>query len=156
MRIMKSHVISVLTYGSPVWSNRINYKMREKLNSFYYHTLRVLVRDFNFKLNRLGLLRTALMEDINVILTKRISMFLFKIIHCLAPTNIAGFLISKSYENERTLGKLKFFDSSSCRLSRASLSNSAKEVAEKWRFDWLFLEPDVFKGKLDAQFILKL
>jgi len=152
MKIVKSHVISVLTYGSPIWPHRINYKSRERLNSFYFHTLRVLVRDFNFNLNRVGLLRAALIEDINVILTKRVSMFLFKIIHNLAPTNLAGILISKSYENERRLGKLSFFDLSSCKLSRAALSNATKQIAEKWRFDWLFLEVEEFKRKLDAQF----
>jgi len=156
IKIFQSHIVSILTYGSPVWSHRINYKTREKLKSFYYHTLRVLVRDFNFTLNRVGLLKATLMEDINIILTKRVSMFLVKILKNLTPTTLAGIMISKSYENERNLGRLTFFDCSNCKISKSAISNAAKAIVEKWRFDWVYLSVDEFKARLQAQFQTKI
>jgi len=156
IKIFQSHIVSILTYGSPVWSHRINYKTRERLKSFYYHTLRVLARDFNFTLNRVGLLKATLMEDINIILTKRVSMFLVKILKNLTPTTLAGILISKSYENERNLGQLTFFDCSNCKISKSAISNAAKTIVEKWRFDWVYLSVDEFKIRLKAQFQTKI
>lgn len=126
------------------------------MRSFYYQMIRILVRDFSYNLNRIGLLKKAKMEDINVILTKRTSMFLFNILHHLSPTGLAGILISKSYENERTLGKLAFFDCSKSKFGKAAISNAAKLTIDKWRFDWLFLTQYQFKIRLREQFQLSM
>jgi len=118
----------------------------------YYQILRFVARDFNFNLNRTSLLKHTRMEDINLILTKRNSLFLIKLIVNLEPTNLACILMSKSYENERVRGKLVFFDTSINRFGRRCFSNSAKDISEKWRFDWLNLTVENFKTRLHAQF----
>jgi len=110
----------------------------------------------NLLKNRVGLLKATLMEDINIILTKRVSMFLVKILKNLTPTTLAGIMISKSYENERNLGRLTFFDCSNCKISKSAISNAAKAIVEKWRFDWVYLSVDEFKVRLKAQFQTKI
>jgi len=150
--IIQAHVTSHLTYCSPVWYHGLNFKQREKIKSIYYKILRVLVRDFSFRLNRTGLLKKTNLEDIGVIYTKRSSVFLFKIIQTLEPTNLACFLLSKCYENERSLGKLSFFDTSQNRIGKKAFSNSARETVSKWRFDWMGMTIEAFKERLHAQF----
>jgi len=123
------------------------------VKSIYFKILRVLARDFNFTLNRQRLLKRTGLEDIRIIYTKRSSMFLFKIIQSLEPTNLACFLLSKSYENDRSLGKISFFETSLNKVGKKSFSNSARDTVNKWRFDWMGLTLQGFKEHLHAQFI---
>jgi len=46
----------------------------------------------------------------------RVSVFVFKIITELAPTNLAGTFLAKGYFNERNPGKLSFFDTGTRRV----------------------------------------
>jgi len=115
-----------------------------------------MVRDFDFKLSRNELLKRSLMEDIDVILRKRSSCFFFSRISNFSPTNLVSIFISKCYENERTLGRLSFFDTSHSRIGRAGFSNSLKALTSDWNFDWLFMNLEEFKASLAAQFIRRL
>jgi len=150
-RILKAQVVSVLSYGAPAWFHRLNYHLRLKIRSAYYHIIRVLIRDFRFKLNRKGLLKTSGMEDLDTILEKRTSCFIFKILNCLEPTNLTAIFISKSYSNDRIADKLTFFDTSHTRVGRACLSNNLHKIVSGWNFPWLSLTPAEFKSCLAAQ-----
>jgi len=54
-RILWSHFISKLTYGCPVWYSAISYDLRAKIRSIYYKQIRIILKDFKFKLNRSAL-----------------------------------------------------------------------------------------------------
>jgi len=92
------------------------------------------------------------MEDLDIILQKRSSCFIFKVIKCLEPTNITAIFISKSYSNERIPDKLKFFDTSHSRIGKSCLSNNLVNIVSGWKFPWLDSSLDEFKSRLAAQF----
>jgi len=150
-RLLKAQVISVITYCAPVWFHRLSYRSRMRLRSIYFHIIRVIVRDFDYKLNRRGLLRAMKMEDLDTIMNKRTSCFVFKILYHLQPTNLTGIFLSKCYSNARTPEKLAFFDTSRGLIGRACLSNGLRKIVSEWDFPWLNLEPNIFKQQLAAQ-----
>lgn len=151
-KILKAQIVSVITYGAPVWYHRINYAERLKLRSVYYHIIRVMVRDFQLRLNRSGLLRASGMEDLDIIMQKRTSCFVFKILHFMNPTNLISTFISKSYSNDRAPDKLVFFDTSRSKMGKACISNNLCKIVSGWNFQWLSNTPDQFKTLLSAQF----
>jgi len=99
-KVFKAQVISKMTYGAAVWSHRINYSLRAQLRSAYYKILRVLLRDFDMKLNRSTMARMMGQEDIDRILFKQTSTILFKLITLINPTDLATTVLSKSYRIE--------------------------------------------------------
>lgn len=151
VKVFKSHLISRLTYASPVWSQLLNYSMRAKLRSFYFYVIRILTRDFEFKMNRSKLLRRCSLESIDDILFKRTSTFIFKLTYHLEPTVLVGNLLSKAYVNERFPGRMAFFDTSSSRVGRSCITNVAKNITENWNFDWVGLSIYSFKKQLHLQ-----
>jgi len=150
-KILKAQIVSSLTYASPAWSYRISYRSKIRLRSIYFHIIRVMLRDFKFELNRRSMLRLSSMEDLDIILEKRLSCFAFKVLTILEPNNLAGIFISKSYSNERTPDRLTFFDTSQNKFGKAGLSNNLKKVVETWKFDWMIMSVEVFKTNLAAQ-----
>lgn len=46
--------------------------------------------------------------------------------------------LSKSYVNDRTPERLTAFDFSKTQISKRYNTNAAKNIIEKWQFDWLF------------------
>jgi len=90
------------------------------------------------------------MEDIEKILFVRSSCFIFKVLFNLTPTNVAGTLRSKAYNNERTPGKLSFFDASRGRFGKAGLLNCVSRFTNEWRFDWYLIKMAEFKRNLAA------
>jgi len=150
LKVVRAQVVSRLTYGSPAWSNVISYKLRAKLKSVFYLVLRTVIRDFQFKMNRRTLSRVAKIEDIEVILFKRTSVFLFNIINNLTPTNLAGMMLSRAYFNERQPNRVFFTDQSRTKAGKISLLNSISNYTTKWDFDWLGLTKNEFKNNLRA------
>jgi len=151
IKIFKSHVISRLTYGSPIWAHSLSYQQRSKIRSLYFHIIRIIVRDFKFKYNRTSLLRKTGLESIDDILYKRASAFLYSRIYYLEPTELVGELLSKSSSNERHPGKLRFFDTSKTKIGRVCVTNAAKNYSEGWRFDYIGLSVESFKSNLHDQ-----
>jgi len=96
------------------------------------------------------LLKAIEMEDIEKILFMRSSCFIFKVLLNFTPSNFAGTLISKGYYNERTPGKLSFFDASRNRFGKADLSYCVSRFTNEWRFDWYLIELAEFKRNLAA------
>jgi len=150
-KVMKSHIVSRITYCSPVWSGSLKFNLRAKLRSLYYHFIRVILRDFEFKLSRPVMLRISGMENLDTIFFKRSSVFIFKLIHNLEPTRLSIDLISRSYQNERHTGRLTFFDISTTRIGKISVLNKAKYITDNWNFDWLSMTPETFKKTLNNQ-----
>jgi len=146
--VIRTHVVSRLVYAAPAWAHRLGYKQREKLRSCYYQVLRTVLRDFSFNYNRTMMCRLLGLESIDTILKKRVSIFVFKVITELIPTNLAGTFLSKGYFNERAPGRLSFFDFSSRRIGGACLTNSAGRIVSEWDFDWFFMTTDNFKFNL--------
>jgi len=146
--IVNAHVIGRLTYGSPIWQHSLNFRQRASLRSAYFRVLRQLVRDFNFRMSRSDLLRASGVESLDKILMKRASVFLFNIVYNLEPTDLASKLMTKAYYNDRAMGKLKFFDSSTSRFGKKCITNFAAKLVECWKFDWFFLTPLSFKQRL--------
>jgi len=141
IKVFKSHVIICLTYASPILSQLLNYSLRSKLRSFYFYVIRILVRDFEFKLNRVKLLRKSSLESIDDILFKRTSAFMFKLTYHLEPTILVGNVLSKACINERFPGRMIFFDTSS------SWVGCPDQTRPEQTFDltcWDFFDP---KGK---------
>jgi len=151
--IFRSHVISKLVYCSPAWSVNLSYHQSQRLRSIFYHSIRLLLRDFDFKLNRKKLLEKSHMQSIDHILLMRNSVFLFNIIKSLNPSRLACNLLSRAYQNERQLGRLTFFDISSTKIGKKSILNQSKNICERWLFDWVDLSTVSFKFKLKNQFI---
>jgi len=150
MAVVRSQIISRLTYGAPVWSFAINYKLRAKLKSVFYLILRTVIRDFQFKMNRRKMARIARIDDIETILFKRTSVFLFNIINNLAPTNLAGMVISRAYFNERQPGRVFFFDNSRSKAGKMNVMNAISQYTTKWEFDWFGMTKVEFKSNLKS------
>jgi len=149
--ILFAHVVSHLCYGAPVWNHSLNYRQKAQLRSVFFKILRIVVRDFGFKMNRTQLPQACEMEHIDKILFKRESMFLFNLIHNMAPTELVGKLMQRAYSNDRNAGKLHFFYFSKSKTGRACISNNAQKIASRWNFDCFFLTPPSFKLKLSQQ-----
>jgi len=149
--VIWAQVVSKISYASPVWSHRISHVLRARLRPAFFKILQNVVRDFDFKLKRNGLLKTTGQEIIDVTLFKRTSQFLFKLTTTITPTELATTTLSKSYYNERSPDCLSFFDTSRSRFGKACISNAAKTIVERWDFDWLSLTPFEFKSKLALQ-----
>jgi len=98
------------------------------------------------------LLRKSRMENIDNILFKRTSTFIFGIYFHLEPTNLAGRLMSRGYFNERQPGQIMFFDLSRTKIGRRSLLNQIREFTNAWSFEWTGLTPSLFKSNLNTQF----
>lgn len=153
IRVLKSHIVSKITYCSPVWYNSLKFNLKAKIRSLYYHFIRVILRDFDFNLSRPLMLRKSGMENLDTIFFKRSSVFIFKLIHNLEPTRLAIDLISRSYQNERHTGRLTFFDISNSRIGKLSILNKAKYITDNWNFEWLSMTPENFKNTLKQQCI---
>jgi len=93
------------------------------------------------------------MENLANIFFQRKSLFIFKLIYNLRPSRLAIDLISRSYQNERHMGRLKFFDIGTSRIGKISILNKAKYITDNWNFDWLSLSPKAFKNKINEQCI---
>jgi len=78
-------------------------------------------------------------------------MFVFNIIHHLEPTELAVKLLSRGYYNERSLGRLKFYDFSLSKIGRKCVTISAATLVENWPGDWFFMSPSQFKSHLRNQ-----
>jgi len=150
--VFKSHIVSKLVYGSPAWSVNLSYNLMSKLRSVFFRFIRVLLRDFDHKLNRNNLLRQAKIESLDTIFFKRNSVFLFNIIKNISPSRLACELLARSYINERQPNRLTFFDISMSRIGKKSILNQAKFIAEKWQFDWINLSAASFKSTLKECF----
>jgi len=92
------------------------------------------------------------MEDIIVILQKRTSVFIFKIITNLSPFNLIQKFMTKSYINKRKPDRVEFFNISNSKFGRLCITNAAKKIVESWNFDWLFMTIYEFKERLRVQF----
>jgi len=128
-RVIQRQIILCLTYGSPVWSHNLSYINRGKLRSTYFHLIRVVLRDFNYKLNQSRLLLVSGLESIDILLLKRTSVFIFNIIFSLLPYNLCLELFSRSNFNERTPGRLNFFDTCVSKIDKSNILNHAKNIA---------------------------
>jgi len=117
----------------------------------FFKILRIVARDFGFEKNRKQLIKACGVEHIDNILFKRESVFLFNVIHNMAPTELVGKLMQRGYFNDRNVGRLHFFDFSKTKAGRACLSNHAQKIVSRWNFDWFFLTPPTFKMKLSEQ-----
>jgi len=151
INVFRSHVISRLTYGSPVWAHSITYNHRQRIRSLFFHIIRIIIRDFKFKMSRTQLLKAANLEGIDDILFKRASSFIYSMLVYLEPTNLVGELISKSYINDRYPARMSFFDTSRTRVGRVCMTNAARSYSEKWKFDYIGLSVENFKKKLHEQ-----
>jgi len=151
INVFRSHVISRLTYGSSVWAHSITYNHRLRIKSLFYHIIRIIIRDFKFKMCRTQLLKAANLEGIDDILFKRASSFIYSMLVYLEPTNLVGELISKSYINDRYPARMSFFDTSRTRVGRVCMTNAARSYSEKWKFDYIGLSVENFKKKLHEQ-----
>lgn len=152
VKVVRSQVISRISYGSPVWSSSLNYALRARIKSVYFLVIRVIIRDFNLRFSRSTMLRISGLENIEDIFFKRTSVFLYKIIYYLEPTTLAGTILSKSYFNERHQGKLTFFDSSKTKMGKKCITNLVKSYSENWDFEWFGISVQDFKGRLRSQF----
>jgi len=150
--VFRLHIISNLTYCSPAWSCNLSYILKNRLRSFYYHLIRVILRDFNFNLNRTQLLVKANLECLENILFKRSSVFIFKVLKELTPTRLACEFLIRTYTNERHPNRLTLFDLSRSRVGKKSPINHAKYIIDKWNFDWINLSTQTFKQRLKSQF----
>jgi len=70
--------------------------IKRKIKSVYYFVLRAIPRDFELKYNRWKVLWLTKTEDIETIFFKRPSVFIYKIIYNLTPTNLNMTFLSKS------------------------------------------------------------
>jgi len=156
VKVVRSQVISRLSYGSPVWSSSLSYILRARIRSVYFLVIRMIIRDFNLRLSRKRMLRITGLENIDDIFFRRTSVFLYNIIYSLEPTNLAGIILSKSYFNERHQGKLTFFDSSRTKMGKKCITNLIKSYSDNWEFDWLGISVHEFKRKLRSQFDSRL
>jgi len=75
--IIQAQVVSRLSYGAVVWSQRLSCALKVSLKSTYYRILRVITRDFDIKYNRGTSLLMTGQEDINAVLFKRTSVEFF-------------------------------------------------------------------------------
>jgi len=153
LKIFRSHIISRLTYGSPIWAHSLSFQQRSRIRSLYFHIIRIILRDFKFKLNRTSLLKEAKLESIDDIMFKRASTFIYSRVYYLEPTEIVGEILSKTSSNDRLPGRLRFFDTSRTRIGRVCISNAAKYYSENWKFDFVSLSVESFKFKLHEQFL---
>jgi len=150
LSVLCSQVVSRISYGAAVWSHRLSFLLKTRIRSAYFKILRIMERDFEFKLNQRALLLKTSQEDIDMIFFKRTSVALFRIINSIQPSEVASTLLSKSYYNERTPNRLSFFDTSRTKFGKACLSNKAGSIIKDWNFDWLALSPFQFKKQLAA------
>jgi len=95
------------------------------------------------------------MEDIDTILLKRTSVFIFNILHNLCPTTLTGIFLSKSYFNDRQPDQLAFFDTSLNKNGKKCISNHIRDYVNQWNFKWLNLTAYSFKQKLREQFLTR-
>jgi len=151
--VAQSHIISRLTYTSPIWSFALNYNLRAKIRSVFFLVLIIIRRDFLFKLNRTKLVSYSGIENLDNILVKRASMFIFNLIYKLEPTEWAGRgVLIRSYQDDRHQGKMTFFDLSATKIGKKSLLDNLKVYIENWHFDWTSLSPLSFKQRLKEQY----
>jgi len=86
---------TTLAYGAQAWSSQISYHLRSKLRSSFFFLMRAVLRDFDRRLNRAGMLEWTGLESIEAISFKRISVFIFNLVRNLAPTSLCHKLLSK-------------------------------------------------------------
>jgi len=78
LKTFRTHVISRLTYGSPIWAHSLSFQPRSKIRSVYLHIIQITVKDFEFKLNRSLLLEIANQESVDGIKFRRASVSLIQ------------------------------------------------------------------------------
>jgi len=152
---LNAHLISRLSNAAPVWSHSMNPKLKIKLRSVFYNTLRIILRDFERKMSRQAMISCFQMEGIITILEKRTSVFTFKIFPNLSPFNLIHKFMTKSYINERHPERVEFFNTSQSKFDKLCTTNAAKKIANTWNFDWLFLTLQEFKTRLRVQYLVE-
>jgi len=96
----------------------------------YFKQIRIILRDFNWKLNRERLSITLGVGNPDQLFFSLTSGFLFNILTSCFPTDLFESLLSRSYFNERNEGRLVFFPDSSSRMSWSNITTVAHEVAQ--------------------------
>jgi len=150
--VVQSHIVSRLSYASPVWSFALNFNLRAKIRSVFYLVLRIIARDFSFELNRNKLVKVTGIENLDNILAKRTSVFIFNLIYKLEPTELAGRTLIRSYQNDRHPGCMTFFDLSVSKIGKKSILNNLKTFTDNWQFEWTSLSTISFKQRLKEQY----
>jgi len=143
-----SHFVGRLTYGGPVWYLGTNFKQKQSIKSVYFKQIRIILRDFNRKLNRERLAGTLGVGNPDQLFFSLTSGFLFNILTSCFPTDLFESLLSRSYFNERNEGCMLFFRDSVSRTSWSNITTVAHEVAQKWNFSWINISKYVFKNKI--------
>jgi len=146
-RVFHSHFISKITFGSPVWHNAINFHLRAKLRSIYYKQIRIIVRDFEFKLNRGGLLKRLGVPNLDLVFFRRDSVFLFNVMTNVEPDELVARLMASAHFNERSY-RVVFFRDYTSRMFKSNVVYVANQSVQRWNFNWLEMTKETFKEKL--------
>jgi len=148
-RVIQGQIILCLTYGAPVWSHNHSCVNRGKLKSTYFQLIRVMLRDFDYKLIRSRMLMVSGLESIGNLLMKRTYQFLsltlystYYLIICVLSYLAGHISMSKNS------GSAQFFDTSATRARKTNVLNQTKNITDACQFDWLDLSPQSFKIKL--------
>jgi len=151
-QITTSLLFSKLFYAFEIWSyNILSHESKRILDSFYYKTCRVIIKDFNCEMSR---------ENINV-QVKRATPNEFSNF-CLARSIIIGFNCNaspiqeickeNSYLINRKPGQLFFYDSSRVRIEKNSIKNRITDVFKAINFPWSNVKYDLVRPKLKKIF----
>ena len=147
-QVINAQYINRLLYALPVWGRTINNNLANKLNTCLYKAMRLICKDFSFKLHRSELIR----------LTQVRNFPSFRIIHeCTMLQSLimhknAGYLTDRleaqSYRNSRFKGRMTFKGFALKRPGTVSFVHQAKRIAEMIPFPWLDINPKHFKKKI--------
>jgi len=144
-RVFCSHFVSRLLYGCPVWGLSITYNQRAAIRSAYYCQIRVIVRDFDLKMNRNSLIKVFGVQSLDTLIFNRVSVFIFSILINQEPNDIFLPLLANSYYNERDQNRLVIFKGPASITCKHLIINIAHQVVNQWRLEWMTLNKLSFK-----------
>jgi len=153
-QVITSHYYSRLYYGSEIWFNCLNFRLKKSISSIHFFPQRLLVRDYKNCLSKKRLSELTKRAPPSEYNNFKLAKILILICNNCEPFSLFHELISSSTTEQRKPYQPRFFDSSRSKVGRQSLPNRVTHVANQLTFDWLpnLMSKDLTRIKLKEKF----
>jgi len=150
-QVITSYFFSVLFYGCEVWYHKhLSFFLKQRVRSAHYRALRLV---FGKRLTRdeIDMIsgRASPDEWSNYALAKTV----IQTVKAMMPCRLYVDLMSNSYSERRSPGRLFFHDDSARKIGRQVLKNRLSVLSRQIKFDWLNnMSPDLIRINLKKSF----
>ena len=135
--ILTSSFFNKVSYGSAVWlTSGLDYKSKQKLDSVFIRSLRLLKKDYKNNTSKLTLLEGRKRANFNEFADYSLAKILIGIYNQEKPRFLSEILTRFTYHKRRCPGRVFAYEDSVHKIGRNTINAKSKTILEKMDFDW--------------------